>query len=76
MKLFKQAARYGSGALATVGGSMLLVTQAYAGPIETILAGVDLATVATTIAALALILVAIKLTFKGPDVAGRVIKKV
>lgn len=50
--------------------------QAAGDPIGTILASVDLTTVASAIAAIALIVVAIALTFKGPDVAKRVIKKV
>lgn len=45
-------------------------------PITTVLGAVSLTGIATTVAALALVLVAIKLTFKGPDVAARVIKKV
>lgn len=45
-------------------------------PIGTVLGAVDLTTVASAVAAIALLLVGIKLTFKGPDVAARVIRKV
>ena len=38
--------------------------------------GVDLSTVAASVLAVAVIVVAIALTFKGPDVAKRVIRKV
>lgn len=77
MKLFKQARKYGAKAAVVTGASLLFASQAYAiDPITTVLASVDIASVATTIAALALLLVGIKLTFKGPDVAGRIIKKV
>lgn len=79
MKLFKQAARYGSQALVVVGTSMAMFTQAHAvgtDPISVLLATISLADVAIAIAAIAVVLVAIKLTFKGPDVAARVIRKV
>lgn len=57
--------------------STVLAPAAFAvGPLTDALAAVDLAGVATAVAAIALIVIAIKLTFKGPDVAGRVIRKV
>lgn len=50
--------------------------QAATDPVSTVLGAVSLTGIATTVAALALVIVAIALTFKGPDVAKRVIKKV
>lgn len=44
--------------------------------ITTMLTAVDLSTVATAVTAIALIVVAIALVFKGPDIAKRVIRKV
>ena len=52
------------------------MAQAAANPIVTLLGAIDLTTVSAAVAVIALVLVGIKLTFKGPDVAGRVIKKV
>lgn len=45
-------------------------------PISTLLATVDLTTISVSVAAIAVLLVGIKLTFKAPDVAARVIRKV
>lgn len=45
-------------------------------PISVALAAVDLTAVAASIAVIALLVIAIALTFKGPDVAKRVIRKV
>lgn len=59
--------------------SLLSATGVFAqatDPISTVLGAVSLGTIATTVAALALVIVAIALTFKGPDVAKRVIRKV
>lgn len=52
------------------------MAQEASGPIETMLEGISLGGVATAVAAIGLVLVAIALTFKGPDVAKRVIRKV
>jgi type IV secretory pathway VirB2 component (pilin) len=45
-------------------------------PISTALASVDLTAVAAAVAVIALVVIGIKLTFKGPDIAGRIIRKV
>lgn len=45
-------------------------------PIVTLIESVDLTTVAAAIGVVALVVVAIALTLKGPDVAKRVIRKV
>lgn len=80
MKSFKQAQKYGAKVLAPVAGLGLLVVgsaaHATGNPITDALTAVDLSTVATAVAAIALIIVAVALTFKGPDVAKRVIRKV
>lgn len=62
------------GALAL--GSAMAFAQDTGNPIVTILDSITLAGVAAAIAALALIIVAIALTMKGPDVAKRIIRKV
>lgn len=68
---------YGYRAAAVVVGGMASVSAfALGGPIDTVLATVDFSGVATTIAAAALVIVAIALTFKGPDVAKRLVRKV
>lgn len=79
MKLFKQARRYGAQLVA--GGSALAFSalasaQTTTDPISTILDSVDLSGIAVKVAAAALVVVVIALTFKGPDVAKRVIRKV
>jgi hypothetical protein len=61
-----------------VGGAML-ATAAHAqatDPISTLLDSIDLSGVAAKVAAVALLIVGIALTFKGPDLSKRVIKKV
>lgn len=70
--------KYGSKALAMAALATASV-GAFAqetNPIVTVLNSVSLAGVAAAIAALALIIVAIALTMKGPDVAKRIIRKV
>lgn len=79
MKFFTQARKYGSKALALAAlgtASVGAFAQAADNPIVTVLGAVSLAGVAAAIAALALIVVAIALTMKGPDVAKRIIRKV
>lgn len=78
MKRMNIVRAYGA-KLVTGGSAALLASGAFAqasDPISTVLGSVSLTGIATTVAALALVLVAIKLTFKGPDVAARVIRKV
>ena len=79
MQTLNIARKYGSRALALVAASTASVgafAQAAANPIVTLIEGVDLSTVAAAVMAVAVIVVAIALTFKGPDVAKRVIRKV
>lgn len=80
MKLFKQARKYGSKVLAVAAlgtASVAAFAQtASDNPIIVQLESISLAGVATAIAALALIIVSIALTMKGPDVAKRIIRKV
>lgn len=59
-------------AAAAAGSSAFAVTD----PISTMLATVDLTTVSVTIAAICVLVVGIALTFKSPDIAKRVIRKV
>ncbi|WP_418132683.1 hypothetical protein ABL849_22830 [Variovorax sp. 375MFSha3.1] len=79
MKVFTMARKYGSKALAVAAlatASVGAFAQTSENPIVTVLNSVSLAGVAAAIAALALIIVAIALTMKGPDVAKRMIRKV
>ena len=78
MKTLNIARKYGSKALvlaAATTASVGAFAQA-TNPIVTLINGVDLSTVAAAVLAVAVIVVAIALTFKGPDVAKRVIRKV
>lgn len=78
MKTLNIARKYGSKALvlaAATTASVGAFAQA-TNPIETLINGVDLSTVAAAVLAVSVIVVAIALTFKGPDVAKRVIRKV
>lgn len=52
------------------------MAQVAVNPIVTLIESVDLTTVAAAIGVVALLVVAIALTLKGPDVAKRVIRKV
>jgi len=72
------ARKYGSKALALValGAGSASVFAQETNPIITLLNSITLTGVAAAIAALALIIVAIALTMKGPDVAKRIIRKV
>lgn len=64
-------------ALTLATGAMFMSRGAMAADgITAAIAAVDLSGVATAIGALALVVVAIALVFKGPDIAKRVIKKV
>ena len=80
MKLFKQARRYGAqlaaGTSALAFSALASAQTVTTDPISTILASVDLSGIAIKVAAAALVVVVIALTFKGPDVAKRVIRKV
>ena len=59
---------------AAIGG---MTNQVFAADgITSALAAVDLSGVATAVGAVALVIVAIALVFKGPDIAKRVIRKV
>lgn len=78
MQTLNIARKYGSKALvlaAATTASVGAFAQA-TNPIVTLIQGVDLSTVAAAVLAVAVIVVAIALTFKGPDVAKRVIRKV
>lgn len=78
MQTLNIARKYGSKALvlaAATTASLGAFAQA-TNPIVTLIQGVDLSTVAAAVLAVAVIVVAIALTFKGPDVAKRVIRKV
>jgi hypothetical protein len=71
--------KYGSKALvmaAAATASVGAFAQTAENPIITVLNSITLAGVAAAIAALALVIVAIALTMKGPDVAKRIIRKV
>lgn len=79
MKFFTQARKYGSKALAVAAlgiASSGAFAQTAGNPIVTVLDAVGLTGVSASIAALALVIVAIALTMKGPDVAKRIIRKV
>lgn len=65
-----------SGLLAGLMLSAGAFAQTATDPISTILDSVDLTGIATKVAAAALVVVVVALTFKGPDVAKRVIRKV
>lgn len=84
MKLFNAAKKFGSNAAtkaAAVGaGLMLLGTSAMAqatpGVMDQFFDAIDLSTVSGKVIATGLLIVAIALAFKGPDLAKRVIRKV
>ena len=80
MQFFKQAQKFGAKALAVAGVATLGASSAFAqaagNPITTMLDSVDIGGVATAVAAIGLLIVGVALTFKGPDVAKRVIRKV
>lgn len=68
-----KVAAIGTGLTIATGSAM---AQTATNPIVAMLESVDLTTVAAAIAVIGLIVVAIALTMKGPDVAKRVIRKV
>jgi hypothetical protein len=72
------ARKYGSKALAlaALGTASVGAFAQAANPLIEVLDSVSLTGVAAAIAALALLIVAIALTMKGPDVAKRIIRKV
>lgn len=77
MKNLKMLAARGFVRGAAVAGLGLASVSAFAvDGITTALTAVDLSGVATAVGAIALIVVAISLVFKGPDIAKRVIRKV
>jgi hypothetical protein len=76
MKLMNAARKFGAKLVAGGFGAGVASLALATGPIEDALAAVDLSGVVTVIAAAALVIVAIAMTFKGPDVAKRVIRKV
>lgn len=72
------ARKYGS-KVAFVSAPVLLMAQsarAATDPISTLLASVDLSTVAVSIGAATLLIIGIALAFKAPDVTKRVVRKV
>lgn len=79
MKLFNVARKYGSKAM-LASGALVGSVGAFAAdgdnPIVVVIQSIGLAGVAAAIAALALVIVTIALTMKGPTVAKRVINKV
>lgn len=79
MKLFNQARRYGAQLAAGTSAALLsaaVSAQTVTDPITTMLDSIDLSGIAVKVAAAGLVIVVIALTFKGPDVSKRVIKKV
>lgn len=79
MKLFNVARKFGARVVAGASALALsagVMAQTVSDPISTVLASVDFTGVGTKVAAAALVLVVIAMTFKGPDVAKRVIRKV
>ncbi|WP_454914137.1 hypothetical protein [Variovorax gossypii] len=79
MKLFNVARKYGAkiylSSLAAVGSVGAFAADGD-NPIVTVINSISLAGVAAAIAVLALVVVTIALTMKGPDVAKRIIRKV
>lgn len=79
MKLFNVARKYGSkaflGAAAAVGSVGAFAADGD-NPIVVVINSIGLAGVAAAIAALALVIITIALTMKGPDVGKRIIRKV
>lgn len=79
MKFFNVARKYGSKALVMASLGVASVGAFAAdgdNPIVTIINSIGLAGVAAAIAALALVIITIALTMKGPDVGKRIIRKV
>lgn len=80
MKFFNQARKYGAVVVAVPAMALTSIAaraQAAGGDgITAALDAVDLSGVATIVGAAALVIVAIALVFKGPDLAKRVIRKV
>lgn len=77
MKPFNTMKRYGAKiAAAGVALSLSGAAMAQATGIDAVLAAVGLSGIETTVTALALVIVAIALVFKGPDLAKRIIRKV
>lgn len=77
MKSFNTMKRYGAKiAAAGVALSLSGAAMAQATGIDAVLAAVGLSGIETTVTALALVIVAIALVFKGPDLAKRIIRKV
>ena len=77
MSHFNTARKYGARVLAVAGGTLAGgAAMAQTNPIVTVLDSVTLDGIAAAVAAAALVVVAIALTFKGPDVAKRIIRKV
>lgn len=73
-RLKDNAARLSGSALLLMSGAAF--ADEPANPLVTVLDSVSIDGVATAVAAIALGIVAIALTFKGPDIAKRVIRKV
>lgn len=79
MKLYNQARKYGSQLALVAGGSALSASafaQAAANPFTTIFAAVDLSTIVAAVVAASLVVIAIAMAFKAPDLGKRVIRKV
>ncbi len=77
MKAFNIARKYGARLVAGASGLALSgMAMATGDPISTVLDSVDLTGITTKVAAAALVVVIIAMTFKGPDVAKRVVRKV
>ena len=73
MKNFKGVyASLAAGSLALFAASSAMAVD----PITTALNAVDLSAVAAAVAVISLLVIAVALTFKGPDIAKRVIRKV
>lgn len=75
-KISRAFGRRASAALVTVMLANQAMAQVASNPLTDALDSVDLAGVATKIAAAGLVIVAIALAFKGPDLAKRLTRKV
>lgn len=77
MKYFNVAKKYGA-KIAAAGTALTLSTGAFAQStgVDTILDAVGLSSIEAKVIAAALLIVAVALAYKGPDLAKRIIRKV
>lgn len=79
MKFYTMTRKYGSKVLlggSAAFGSVVAFAQEATNPIMTLLDEVNLVGVAAAVLALAVVIIGIAMTMKGPDVAKRIIRKV